>query len=65
MQLLSVKCSVIDEKGIVQYLNAACERTSGYSKSEILGKNVKLMMPEEVIILLLLRYELCRSSLDG
>lgn len=44
--------SVIDEKGTIQYLNTACERTSGFTKSELLGKNVKIMMPEEVRVAL-------------
>jgi len=38
---------VIDEKGILQYANAAAEKSTGYLKSEMLGKNVKILMPEE------------------
>jgi two-component system sensor kinase FixL len=37
---------VIDELGIVQVYNAACQTLFGYSADEIIGKNLKTLMPE-------------------
>jgi two-component system, LuxR family, sensor kinase FixL len=36
---------VIDVKGSVQVYNAACERLFGYPARDVLGRNVKMLMP--------------------
>lgn len=35
----------IDERGTVQHYNRACERIFGYLPAEVIGKNVKMLMP--------------------
>lgn len=37
---------VIDERGIMQSFSATAERLFGYPVSEVLGKNVKMLMPQ-------------------
>jgi two-component system, LuxR family, sensor kinase FixL len=46
-----VDCAVdglitIDERGNVESFNFACERLFGYLGTEVLGKNIKMLMPE-------------------
>jgi PAS domain S-box-containing protein len=36
----------IDERGTIEWLNVAALRTFGYSQDELIGRNVKLLMPE-------------------
>jgi two-component system sensor kinase FixL len=37
---------VIDSRGAIEAYNAAAERMFGYTEADVLGKNVKMLMPE-------------------
>ena len=39
---------LIDERNCVIYLNAAAERMWGYSADEVLGRNVKMLLPQHM-----------------
>lgn len=39
---------VIDEKGIIETINPALLEMFGYSKHELIGENIKILMPEPV-----------------
>lgn len=36
----------IDESGIIEFFNPAAQRMFGYEPSQVIGKNVKMLMPE-------------------
>jgi PAS domain-containing protein len=36
----------IDRSGIVQKFNPACEKIFGYNEDEVMGRNIKMLMPE-------------------
>jgi PAS domain S-box-containing protein len=40
----------IDERGIVQSYNKACEKIFGYTADEVVGQNVKMLMPQSYAV---------------
>ena len=39
---------IVDEKGVISLLNSQAERCFGYSREELLGKYVEVLMPDEL-----------------
>jgi two-component system sensor kinase FixL len=39
---------IIDEQGVVNTFNSACERLFGYSAAEVIGQNVSMIMPPDL-----------------
>src|SRR5262249_31097569 len=39
---------VVDEKGIIQLANAQCEELFGYTREELVGHPVEMLVPDEV-----------------
>lgn len=37
---------IIDDKGIIEIFNATAEKVFGYSREDVIGRNVKMLMPE-------------------
>eukprot|EP01062_Namystynia_karyoxenos_P030681 TRINITY_DN22872_c1_g1_i2.p1 TRINITY_DN22872_c1_g1~~TRINITY_DN22872_c1_g1_i2.p1 ORF type:complete len:2300 (+),score=928.18 TRINITY_DN22872_c1_g1_i2:41-6940(+) len=48
INMSSVPFVAITQRGLVQMYNVAAERTFGYTADEVMNKNIKLLMPEEV-----------------
>jgi len=45
--LMALVDRIIDEKGVVQYMNDAFTKLSGYAKNELYGKNINRIMTSE------------------
>eukprot|EP00756_Hemistasia_phaeocysticola_P034658 Hpha_TRINITY_DN16534_c3_g2::TRINITY_DN16534_c3_g2_i1::g.133600::m.133600 len=48
INMSSVPFIAITQRGLIQMWNPAAQKTFGFSTEEVMGKNVKLLMPEEV-----------------
>jgi len=48
INMSSVPFIAITQRGLIQMWNPAAQKTFAYSQEEVVGKNVKMLMPEEV-----------------
>lgn len=49
-RLSAIPLLVLSERGIVRTFNKAAEEAFGYEAKQVIGKNVKMLMPEEVAL---------------
>jgi PAS domain S-box-containing protein len=47
LDTVNTAIATITEKGIVESFNESAQRIFGYSEEEVIGKNVKMLMPDE------------------